>query len=223
MRSVSIARGVPSFAPEDFSREAFALAARVMRGGASARDEVARMRRQYAQRVRWAALAYLPNEHGVHRPTRPWSHPAARRIVAVAAVMFRESQNTRRRGMHLLLQGFARGALCNLFPNRDTGKPVSKGTLYATSHDAQRTGPWDCGAVVALHRSGALVRHQPPASTAPAQYVGRGRDGSPRALNQYWLTERACSDVETRDDDEPAFYDWTPAERSPAEPRGPPS
>ena len=222
MRSVSIDRGVPSFAPEDFSREAFIVAARAMRGGASARDVVAAMRRSYAQRVRWAALAYLPDEHGKLRPTRSWNHPAARRIVGVAAVMFRESLNTRRRGMHLLLQGFARGSLCVLFPNRETGKPVHVSTLYATSYDAQRKGPWDCGAVVALHRSGALVRHQPPASTAPAQYVGRGRDGSPRALNQYWLTEKACSD-EAQDDAAPAFYDWTPADDSPPEARGPPS
>lgn len=222
MRSVSINRGVPSFAPEDLSREAYAIAARTERGGASARDRLAMLRRASAQRVRWAALAYMPDENGVMRPTRSWSHPMARRIVAVFAVIEHESRHTKRRGMHLLLEGFARGSLCSAFRNHQTGEPVSISTLYATSFDADRKGPWDCGAVTALHRSGALVKHQPPASTAPTQYVGKGRDGSPRALNQYWLTERACADV-VDDAAVPAFYDWTPAESSPPEARGPPA
>lgn len=224
MRTVSAERGVPHFAPEDYSREAFAIVARTERGPASARDRLAMLRRASAQRVRWAALAYLPDEHGVMRPTRTWAHPMARRIVACFAAMEHEARHTRRRGMHLLLEGFARGSLRALFRNAQTGEPVSLSTLYATSFDRERTGPWHCGAVVALHRAGALVRHQPPASTAPAQYVGKGRDGAPRALNQYWFTERACTDVED-DAAEPAFLDWTPApaDRSPAEPRGPPS
>lgn len=223
MRSFNMARGVPSFAPADLSDQSYRIATRAQRGPASARDELAGLPRQCAQRTRWAALAYLPNERGELRPTRTWAHPAARRIVAVMAVMQHEARNTRRRGMHLLVEGFSRGSLCSAFRNAQTGAPVHKSTLYAVSFDARRRGPWDCGAVVALHRSGALVRHQPPASVARPEHVGKGRDGTPRALNQYWLTEKACSDL-VREDDAPAFHDWTPTdEGSPPEARGPPA
>lgn len=182
--------------PEDWSDAAWTMARAIFcdSSGREAERALARLPRAYAQRVRRAALC-VPTGAGTSAPPRRWSHIAARRRVAIASVLLLESRATLRRGMGRYLGGFSRGMWCSLFVNPQTGERYSVSTLYATTHHS--TGEeWDCGDFPALQRAGALYREQPPPECVPRQWRGTGRDGEPRALAIYWLTERALAGPE---------------------------
>jgi hypothetical protein len=200
----------------DWTREDFARARRVSASGSRARDALMRLPRCYAQRIERAALAMRPElgpdgkPTGRRVPTRGWGHVVARRIAAVACVMFHAARPSRRRGMARIVVGRTRGMFVTLFRGEGRARDderqrarLSVSTFFATSHHGT-DDPWDCGAVVALHRAGALWRHQPPASCA-GPWKGKDRDGRPRAFNEYHLTQRACS-AET--DDVRPLVDW---------------
>lgn len=181
----------------DWSRDDFARAEAIERGPAAARAALARLPRCLAQRGERAALAMVRRSDGTRRPTRTWAHVEARRIVACLVVCFHAASSSRRRGMTRVLRGRTRRMWTTLFRSRvDRSRPVSVSTLFATSHRKRAHGaprsPWECGAMVALHRAGALWRHQPPVAVAGG-YVGRGKDGSARAFNEYHLSSKACS------------------------------
>lgn len=200
----------------DWDRDDFARARRVSASGARARDALSRLPRCYAQRVERAALAMRPTTDGRRIPTRSWGHVVARRIVAVACVLFHAARPSRRRGMARIVRGRTRGMFVTLFRGEGRARDderqrarLSISTFFATSHHGRTDDPWDCGAVVALHRAGALWRHQPPASCAGA-FQGKDRDGRPRAFNEYHLTDRACS---SSPDERPRpLVDWPWAE-----------
>jgi hypothetical protein len=180
--------------PEDWSDAAWTMARAIFcdSSGREAERALARLPRAYAQRVRRAALCVPSGESSSSAQPRRWSHIAARRRVAIASVLLLESRATLRRGMGRYLGGFSRGMWCSLFVNPQTGERYSVSTLYATSH--HNTGEeWDCGDFPALQRAGALYREQPPPECVPRQWRGTGRDGEPRALAIYWLTERALA------------------------------
>lgn len=180
--------------PEDWSDAAWTMARAIFcdSSGREAERAFMRLPREYARRARRASLC-VSSEDGT--PRHRWSHIAARRRIAIAAVLFLESRATLRRGMGRYLGGFSRGMWCSLFTNPQTGERYSVSTLYATTHHS--TGDeWDCGDFPALQKAGALYREQPPPECVPRQWRGTGRDGEPRALAIYWLTERALAGPE---------------------------
>jgi hypothetical protein len=192
-------RGVPHFAPLDWLRADFARAAALQRSAAACRKTLAQLPPRFARRVKLAALACIVRD-GVVVPTRSMEHVSARCIVALAVTVWHASRNTARDGHGRVLVGRARGSFCTLLRNPLTSEPYSIARLYATSHHGT-DDPWDCGHMVALDRAGAFAKHQPPASTSPRAFVGRARDGSLRALNQYWLSELLCERDGSRDVD----------------------
>lgn len=193
-------RGCPDFAPKDLEHGTRELANRVKRTSASAARHLRRMKRiapAFAACVEIAAYAMVRMPDGTRRPTRNLTCRRARRVVAIAAVMLHVSDESKHTAYLRVVEGYARGTLCELFTNDDGEDAVSIGTLFATMTDGDRFGKWDCGAVVALERAGAIDKWQPSARSQIRAgmrcNVGKGRDGKPRALNQYWLRPEAFS------------------------------
>jgi len=188
----------------DWSPDDFARARRIEGSMREARGALVRLPRCYSQRVERAALAMLPRTDGTRRPTRTLAHIAARRIVALAVVLYHAGRTSRRRGMARIVVGRTRRMFGTLFRRGVDRAPLSVSAIFATSHHDKRD-PWDCGPMVALHRAGALWRRQPPAAAAGA-HVGRDRHGVPRAFNEYHLTQRALSAV--ADEAPRELIDW---------------
>lgn len=196
-------RGCEQMAPLDWIRDDYAAAHLALAGPSRALAALAALPRCYAQRVERAALGRVRDERGFAVATRSLDSIVARRIVAAAVVMWRASKTSRRRGHARIVVGRTRGMLAALFQNPQRARSVSVSTLFATSHGAHRRGEWDCGAIVALQRSGALWAHQPPAACASPAFVGRDRNGIARAFNEYHITERAASDEADEPDEQP--------------------
>lgn len=189
-RTGAMERGAPRMAPLDWTPEDFATWRAVNRNASSARAALATLPPVYARRVELAALGMVRQDDGTRRPSRTWAHVQARRIVALAVVVYRASSPSKRRGMARVLRGRVRGQFGTLAGvNPGTGEAYSVGTFF---HVNDRR-PWDCGAMVALHRAGALWRHQPPAACVEPAYKGRDRDGNERAFSEYHLTERVLA------------------------------
>lgn len=184
-------RGAPDFDPKDLPPAAFPIAGRVMGGARGAERELARMRGPFRRAVEVAALAMESRPDGTRRPTRSLVRVRARRVIACAAVFLYLAERTDRNAYALLVEGYVRGSFCALFVNPNTGAPVHVNTLFGTCTDGTRRGRFDCGAVVALVRAGAFEKHQPSAESQVRAgkrcNVGKARDGSARALNQYWV------------------------------------
>lgn len=182
----------------DWSADAWRIARSIVadRSGRVAQRWIAGLPRVYALRVRRAALAIERDAAGRLSPAWSWTHVRARRRVALAAVAWIESRDTKRRGMARILVGRGRASWAALFTtaseHTDNPHRVSVSLLFATSHHGRETLD-DCGDMRSLERTKALEIIQPPASVTPAEFVGRGRDGQPRALNQYWITERSTA------------------------------
>lgn len=199
----------------DWERDDFQRARRVSGSASSAREALSRLPRCYALRVERAALAMRRTTDGRRVPTRTLAHVVARRIVALAAVLFHAGRSSKRRGMARIVRGRTRGMFVTLFrgegraQNERQRARLSVSTFFATSHHGRTDDPWDCGAMVALHRAGAVWKHQPPAACAGA-FQGKDRDGRPRAFNEYHLTERACSS--SADETPRPLVDWPGAE-----------
>jgi hypothetical protein len=219
-RTRAMERGAPGMAPLDWTPEDFATWRASHRSASSARAALATLPPVYARRVELAALAMTRREDGTRRPTRTWAHVQARRVVALAVTVFRASSPSRRRGMARKLVGRTRGMFATLAGiNPSTGAPYSIGTFF---HVNDARGPWDCGAMVALHRAGALWRHQPPAACVPEGYRGRDRDGNERAFNEYHLTERVLAPAELAPSAPVELAPSAPVELAPELARPPP-
>jgi len=193
-------RGVPEFRPKDLPPAAFEIAGRIDRHRDCAERElrgIVKRHRALGRCVDVAAHAMVREPDGTRRPRRSLASRRARRIVAVAAVLLYLAEEAKRTGYALLVEGYLRGSFCQLFPNPDNAdETISLGSLFNTGDTGERggrVGRWDCGAVVALERAGALEKVQPPASTQHACNVGVDRKGAPRALNQYFVKERAAT------------------------------
>jgi hypothetical protein len=87
-----------------------------------------------------------------------------------------------------VLAGVSRGVIAALLPNPSTGQAYSVSHIAATSNDAGRRRPNDCGALRALHRSGAFYAMQPDAADVTPALVGP----SGYAFNVYWVSELAA-------------------------------
>lgn len=193
-RQRSVMRGVPQFAPLDWSPESYRIARAVPTSGASASRAWRRLPAEYRRRVQLPALAMEPDEHGRMVATRTWEHPAARFVVALACVFLHEAHTTTRRGYAKIVQGRSRGMIAGLFLNPQTRKPYSVGRFFNDwNHDENDL--WDCGHVVALRRARVVHSVQPPAECSDPAFVGVDRNGTPRALSQHWISERAVSPV----------------------------
>lgn len=195
------AEGRAHMAPLDWRPSDFAASRGASSTGSAARRACAGLPPELAARVRRAALAELPGPDGIRRPTRGWSHIIARRIVALAVVMWRASRSCRRRGMARVLVGRVRGQFGTLFTNPHTGAPYSLSTFFRTSVSACRRGEWDCGDVVALHRARALWRCQPPAASVAPEFSGRDRSGVARAFNEYHFPRGVVAVAVERDEE----------------------
>lgn len=194
--------------PNDVPQAARQIVWRTMRGEKSAERELARLcRSPFGRAVEVAARAMVRTPDGFRRPTRSLARRRARRVVAVAAVLHFMAQHTTSAGRALLTEGLPRGTLCALFHNDDRGAAVHINTLFGTMLDAKRRDRWDCGAVVALQRSRAIEKLQPPAHTQRPRFVGRDKKGNPRALNQYFLREEVFGDAPEAIEDR-ALADW---------------
>lgn len=219
-------RGCEKFRPKDLTPNVYAVTGRIA-GTRSAEAELRRFPPAFRRLVSIAAYAMQPSEEraGELVHTRALARRRARRIIQCAALLLYLADRTKRNGHALVVEGYTRGTLClALRRNDDTEKPPSVGSLFNTQTDGERRGLWDCGAIVALERAGAISFHQPPADTQPACNVGRDRDGTPRALNQYWITERALVlPVECAEQLVPTWRPRpAPATSETAQPRGPP-
>lgn len=122
----------------------------------------------------------------------------SRRIIAYANTLVMLSHGTPRHGFAKVVEGYSRGALAQLSVNLDTGMPCTVSYIFATSHDASRTGIDDCGPMTVLRRSGALLADQPPEWASNPKFLGIPK---PRmvngvrvmvrnALNVYWISAR---------------------------------
>lgn len=186
-------RGCPKFRPKDLAPSSYALTRRVA-GTRSAETELRRFPPAYRRLVMLAAYAMERTTDGRFEATRSLAKRRARRVIAAAALMLYLADRTKRNGHALVVEGYVRGTLALAFrENDDTEEAISVGSLFNTQDDGERDGPWQCGALEALKRAGAIRFHQPPADTQPACNVGRDRDGTPRAINQYWITEAALT------------------------------
>lgn len=196
---------------EDWQGKTWRIVGGIMadRSGRTASRWLAALPRAYAQRVRRAALCVERGPSGELAPRWSWRHIRARRRIALAVVAWLEAAPTRRRGWSRVVVGRSRGSWAALFPSsseRAVSSPssrsqvphVSVSLLFGSTHHGSSSLS-DCGDARALDRAGAWMMVQPPAHAVPPAHVGRGRDGTPRALGQVWISERCACD---RDRDE---------------------
>lgn len=196
------ASGRGGMRPLDWTREDYAAAELLSRSRAAAARALCGLPPEYARRVELAALAYERQPDGRRLPTRTWAHVRARRVLALAVILWRCSRSSRRRGMARIVVGRTRGMFASLFRNVFTGKRLSESSLFATQHHTGRSR-WDCGDMVALCRAGAVWKAQPPASSVPEAFRGKDRNGIARAFNEYHLTRAvAAATVSDEDADE---------------------
>lgn len=175
--------------PNDVPAAARQIVWRTMRGQRSAERELARLKRHaYGSAIERAAFGTAATSaRGLRRgPYHALRSIRARRVVACGAVLAFLSQVTTSHGRAFIVEGTLRGTFCTFFQNAE-GDAVHVNTLFGTMTDGTRRGRWDCGAVVALERAGAIEKIQPPPHTQRARFVGLDRKRVPRALNQYFL------------------------------------
>lgn len=184
--------GAPDCSPRDFPDRAYALARTLVRGtGHQAAKSLAELPAVYARRVRRAALGVARDaarEGGWSEAARELGDIRARLVVAAGVVLYHLGQPTRRRGYARVVDGFTREMLAGLFVDPKTHEPYSVSYLWGTSF-RRESAWWDCGPFVALARTGAILKVQPPADEVPRRYVGP----SGHAFNEYWLSALACS------------------------------
>lgn len=206
----SVARSsAPDFRPGDWSDRAYQLAGAMFddKSGREAWRRLAEIPRNVAGKIRRAALAIAERDGELSRGRESLRHVRARRIVALAIVLYREATETRRRGMGRVLGGRSRGNIAALFRNPQTGEHYHVNTFFSV--DCHGSGePFDCGDVEALEVAGVLYREQPPIGCVPRAWVGPS--GYP--LNLYWFTERSCSaePYEHEDAERAAFGELDP-------------
>lgn len=176
------------------------MCASIMYRRAVAEHVLAALPRVYARAVQVAAFGQLTaahveatsgheKRHAERGPRlRTLRNPRARACVAIAWLVYSLGRDTRRRGFARVLDGVSRGVIAALLPNPSTGEAYTVSHIAATSNDAGRAGPNDCGALVALHRAGALFKQQPDAADVPAALVGP----SGYAFNVYLVSELAA-------------------------------
>lgn len=193
------ASGRGAMRPLDWTADEYAAAETLSRSPRAAARALCGLPPEYARRVELAALAYERQEDGRRLPTRTWCHVVARRIVALAVVLWRVSRSSRRRGMARIVVGRTRGMFASLFRNVFTGARLSISSLFATQHH-DGASRWDCGDMVALARSGAIWKAQPPASSVAAAFRGKDRHGIARAFNEYHLTRRVAASSSSAED-----------------------
>jgi len=197
--------------PNDVPATARQIVWRTERSAKSALRELLRLKREtYGAATEVAVFGTASTTRQRGRPFDALRSRRARRVVACAAVLHYLKQETSSPGRAFLVEGTLRGTFCSFFTNADTGDALHFNSLYGTQTDATRKGRWDCGALVALERAGAIEKIQPPAHTQRPRFVGRDRKGRARAINQYFLRNdvvgsgdgasvegRACASWET--------------------------
>jgi len=219
--TTAAARGCPRMDGLDWLPTDFATMRALERSPRRCLEALAALPRVYALRVRRAALA-IERVNGELRPARSLEHIRARRIVALAVVMWRASRTSRRNGFARILVGRTQGMLATLTHNPATLAPYSVSMLFGTQHHGGRS-IYDCGDVEALERSMALWCHQPPAMAVPARFRGRDRDGTERAFAEYHFTEAAASDALEPDTESELALGLAALEAPPPAPHPPPS
>lgn len=176
--------------PPSISRRVFVGAMVIARSKSHARNALAELPRAYAAAIRRSIAA---SSRGLERRTLETGHITARLLVAHAWALYRCGIPARRPGMALRIEGLPAGLLCQLVTNPATGKPYSRGRLFATESARARAGQKHRtnagkGTLVLLAEAGAILKQQTPAEKAPARLCGPRRpDGTRHAFNVYWV------------------------------------
>jgi len=219
--SRAVERGCPRMDGLDWLPSDFATMRALEKSPRRCLEALAALPRVYALRVRRAALA-IERVGGELQAGRSLDHIRARRIVALAVVMWRASRTSRRSGMARILVGRTQGMIATLTFNPATLAPYSTSMLFGTQHHGGAR-VYDCGDVEALERSAALWCHQPPALAVPARFRGKDRDGNERAFAEYHFTEAAASDALEPDTESELALGLAALEAPPPAPHPPPS
>lgn len=214
-------RGCPRMDGLDWLPTDFATMRALERSPRRCLEALAALPRVYALRVRRAALA-IERVNGELQAGRGLEHIRARRIIALAVVMWRASRTSRRNGMARILVGRTQGMIATLTHNPATLAPYSVSMLFGTQHHGGAR-VYDCGDVEALERSAALWCHQPPALAVPPRFRGKDRDGNERAFAEYHFTEAAASDALEPDTESELALGLAALEAPPPAPHPPPS
>lgn len=172
----------------DFEGEVIGQANAIVDNPRKCVEAIGRLPREYARRVRRAALRSSSGHE------RGWESIVARRTVAYAVALYRTSRRTTRRGYATATVGVTVGMLCSLIKNPQTHQPYSKSAVVGRLHDGTELAP-----IAALVEAKAFLRTQPPAHEVPPHLRGRDRDGCERAVGQFWFPAAAVTEyVEDR-------------------------